>query len=117
MKHFFHIVLNGGSVVANVGTHEQVLNDGHAGEHTATFWHHGQALLDQIPRALAHNAFAQILNVTRMDRQGTRDGFHGTCFARTVRPNERHQLTLMHFKINAFDSLNAAVGYLQAFDF
>jgi hypothetical protein len=47
-----------------------------------------------------------------MKGQGTGDGFHGACFTRTIRANERHQFTFMHFKINAFDSLNAAVGYL-----
>jgi hypothetical protein len=40
-------------VVAHEGAHLQVLGDGHAGEGAAPFGHHHQALLDQVPGALA----------------------------------------------------------------
>jgi hypothetical protein len=45
-------------VVAHEGAHLQVLGDGHAREGAATLGHHHQALLDQVPGALALDAAA-----------------------------------------------------------
>ncbi|KAI1697406.1 hypothetical protein Ddc_19716 [Ditylenchus destructor] len=50
-------------VVADVGTHHEVLGDGHAGEGAAAFRHHHQALLGQVPRALALDRAAHELDV------------------------------------------------------
>ena len=50
-------------VVADEGAHLQVLGDRHAREDAAALGHHHQALLDQVPGALALDAAAQELDL------------------------------------------------------
>ena len=116
-KHLVDVSLDAVLIVANVGAHLQVLDDGHAREHAAAFRHHGQALLDQVPRALALDAAAQVFNVPGVDRQGAGNGLHGGGFARTVGADQGNEFAFMHFKIDALDGLNAAIGHLEIADF
>jgi hypothetical protein len=102
--------------LADVGAHLQVLGDGHAGEHAAAFRHHHQALLDQIPGALALDALAQVFDVAIVHRQRAGDGLHGGGLAGAVGADQRDQFAFAHFKVHALDGLDAAVGHLQALD-
>ena len=95
----------------------QIFEDGHSGKHTASFRHHGQAFLDQVPGAAPLDAFTQVLDVAAQHRQATGDCFHGGCLAGAVRADQRDQLAFTNLKINALDRLNAAIGYLQGSNF
>ena len=112
-KHLVDVGLNTGFVVPDVGAHLQVFNDGHAGKHAAPFGHHGQALLDQVPRTLALDAFSQVLDIAAVERQGAGNGLHGGGLARTIGANERDQLAFGHLKINPLDGLDAAIRDLE----
>ena len=113
-KHLLHIGRDLGLVVTDVGAHLQVLDDGHAGEHAAPLRHHGQPFLDQVPRAFALDAFAHVFDVAALQRQRASDGFHGGGFAGAIGADQRDQLALVDFKINALDRLDAAVSHLEA---
>jgi len=104
-------------VVARVGTHLQVFGDGHAGEDAPTLGHHHQAFLDQIPGAFALDALAQVFDVAGLHAERPGDGLHGGGFARAVGADQRDQLFLAHFHVDALDRLDAAVRHLQATDF
>ena len=47
----------------HVGAHVQVLVDAHAREDAAPLRHHGQALAHQVPRALAAQAAAEVVQL------------------------------------------------------
>ena len=115
-KHLVNIVFDGGGVFADISPHLQVLQNAHAGEHAATLGHHGQALFDQVPGALATDALAPVFDIAGVDGQDASDGLHGGGFARAVGADQGHQLAFAHLKIDAFDSLDAAVGNLQTGD-
>ncbi len=117
VEHLLHVVGNAHAVVPNVSAHLQVLDNRHAREHTTTFGHHGQALLDQVPRTLTFDALAQILDVTTLHRQRARDGLHGRGLARAVGADQRNQFALVDFHVHALDGLDAAISHFQAFDF
>ena len=112
-----HIQRNLSRVIADISTHRQVFQNGHAGKHAATFWHHGQALFDQIPGAFAFDALTEVLDITVLERQGACDGFHGRRFTSAVRTDQGDQFTFTHFKIDAFDRLNTAVTHFESADF
>jgi hypothetical protein len=97
--------------------HLHVLDDRHAREDAAPFRHHREAALEQFVRRDALDRLAHVLDVTRRVRLQTRDRLHRRGLARAVRADQRDQLALRDFEVDALDCLDAAVIDLQALDF
>jgi hypothetical protein len=97
-EHLVDVGVDLGLVVAREGAHLQVLGDGHAREGAATFGHHHQALLDQVPRALA--ADRPPMNSMSPDRHGLRagDGLQRGGLAGAVGADQAHQFALAHLE-------------------
>ncbi len=113
-EHALDVGGDAGLVLAHERAHLQVLGDGHAREHAAPLGHHHQALLHQVPGALAADALALVQDVAVGQPQRASDGLHGRRLARAVGADERDQLARAHIEIDALDGLDAAVAHLQA---
>jgi len=108
--------IDAGLIVAGVGAHHQVFMDAHAGKHAAPFRHHRQLFLHQMEGLAAFERGALVADRAfhLAGGQRTGDGFQGGGLAGTIGTDQRYQLALVDFQINAFDRLDTTVRDFQS---
>ena len=105
------------AVGAEIGPDLQVLQHGEVGEHVPPLRDQRDPLGDDAVRGQGGNILSLKPDAARSRLHQARDGPQDRGFARTVGADEGDDLPLRHLKINALNSLNAAVVHPQAIYF